>query len=642
MFNWQRVSFLLIVVFLFMSSVNIAESAHSDDAPQGSRSQVRHQDSGDAEQMLADRYAPIVYLRQINDDVCDTQNEGFDPVSVDFVLGREEIPLRTSDSGLPSGPLRTVAESPTTSDLYGLDQPHFLDFPGSPLRPRCVYRQYYADRLAEGGVEHVAYAHIYQEPGSDEFALQYWMFYYFNDWNNNHEGDWEMIMLFFDADTAEEALATEPTRLVYAQHGGGERARWGDDKVSLEDGRPVVYSARGAHASFYEQRVYLGLVENGTGLGCETTVGPHRRLALDAIVVPHEPSGPDDPFAWVSFNGRWGEFRRSEWNGPTGPNDKTSWTEPVGWTDRQRDASLYVPTFEGFGQAPIDFFCGAISGGSRALVVFTAAPMLSLGVFGLIVVLAGWIFSYASSSVRNAFRFYRQNIKTFALIGAVLIPTGYVVALLQTLLFRIPPIGPLITMMDRFPGVRIVILLMLGSAQAALAVIFIAPAVIWAVGQIRSGRTPGVIESFQHGVPAILPILIARLKVTGRVLLYAITIIGIPWALLRIVRAIYLPQAVIYEGDTSDEAIIDSAQIANANLPRSVLTQLVLTIVTVLSGPLIAIFVLLAIPSRPIALVNYLSSVIFAFLYPVGVIGMTLLYLQLRPRVGSIDRHSTT
>ena len=33
-------------------------------------------------------------------------------------------------------------------------------------------------------------------------ALQYWFFYPFNDFNNTHEGDWEMIQLVFDAPDA--------------------------------------------------------------------------------------------------------------------------------------------------------------------------------------------------------------------------------------------------------------------------------------------------------------------------------------------------------------------------------------------------------------------------------------------------------
>ena len=32
----------------------------------------------------------------------------------------------------------------------------------------------------------------------------------FNNWNNLHEGDWEMIQLDFDAPTAQQALGTKP------------------------------------------------------------------------------------------------------------------------------------------------------------------------------------------------------------------------------------------------------------------------------------------------------------------------------------------------------------------------------------------------------------------------------------------------
>ena len=156
-----------------------------------------------AEQELADRYAPVVYLRQVNSSVCDQNNEGFDPVPVDFVLGREEISLMVSSNGRPSGARSTVVEAPTAADLFGKPGGYYLDFPGSPVRPGCGFRRYVADRSAAEDIQHVAYAHVYQEPGADQLVLQYWMFYYFNDWNNDHEGDWEMIMLIFDANTVE-------------------------------------------------------------------------------------------------------------------------------------------------------------------------------------------------------------------------------------------------------------------------------------------------------------------------------------------------------------------------------------------------------------------------------------------------------
>lgn len=611
-----------------MPSVALAERPE-DRAP---GTQPADPAGASAEQALADRYAPVVYLREISTNFCNSDTEGFDPVPVNFVLGRDDIPLLESETGQPTGRRITLAEEPQPSDLYGLGAGTFLDYPGSPLAPGCTYRRYFATRDAAEEIPRVAYAHIYLEPGKDELALQYWMYYYFNDWNNNHEGDWEMVMLFFDATTVEQALSQEPTRVVYAQHGGGERADWDAEILSKEDGHPVVYSARGAHASFFEQHVYLGLAENGTGFGCETTRGPHRRFELDAIVVPHEPSGPDDPFAWLAFDGRWGEFRRSEWNGPTGPNDKTSWTQPVTWAERQRDDSLIVPQFSGFGQAPIDFFCGAVSLGSRTLVLFTRAPMLVGLTLGLTLVAAGWVLTFVSASVRQALSYYRRHARVFLPLGAALIPIGYLVALLQTVLFEVPPIEPFLNIVGRFPGVRIALILMLGSVHAVLALIFVAPAVVWSMTEIRAGRVPRASTAFREGLRAFMPIFVARLRVAGRVVVRAITIVGIPWAVLAFFRGIFIPQAVIQDGDDARDAILDSARAANVNIPRAALTQVTLTIITLLTGPLLAIVLLAAIPSRPLGLVNYVSSITFSLLYPLSAIGMTLLYLELRKR----------
>ena len=54
-------------------------------------------------------------------------------------------------------------------------------------------------------LEQVEVATQRDRPG--KLALQYWFFYYFNDFANVHEGDWEMAQLVFHADTPEQALA---------------------------------------------------------------------------------------------------------------------------------------------------------------------------------------------------------------------------------------------------------------------------------------------------------------------------------------------------------------------------------------------------------------------------------------------------
>jgi hypothetical protein len=58
--------------------------------------------------------------------------------------------------------------------------------------------------------------------------VQYWFYWYFNDWNNKHESDWEGHHAPVPAASVEEALAGQPIAVGYSQHEGGERADWDD------------------------------------------------------------------------------------------------------------------------------------------------------------------------------------------------------------------------------------------------------------------------------------------------------------------------------------------------------------------------------------------------------------------------------
>ena len=123
-------------------------------------------------------------------------------------------------------------------------------------------------------------------PLPEKIALQYWFFYVFNDFNNLHEGDWEMIQLDFDASSAREALSQDPVAVGYSSHEGAERADWDEDKLEIVDGsHPVVYPAAGSHANKYTAALYLGSSAKA-GVGCDDTRGPPR---------PGSPHREDDP-----------------------------------------------------------------------------------------------------------------------------------------------------------------------------------------------------------------------------------------------------------------------------------------------------------------------------------------------------------
>ena len=202
------------------------------------------------ETALSARYSPVVRL-VAHSGQCG-EGKPYLPIDVNLLFGEPTVALRG-----PWGAGDLVTIGPTAKDLsQGLYEYH-LDFPGSALDPGCDYLHW--ERRLVVGQAPTVYAHVVTEPGfPGKLALQYWLYYVFNDWNNLHEGDWEMIQLVFDASTPAQALQRTPVEVGYSQHEGAERAAWGDDKLELVGGtHPVVHPADGSHANFYGEALYL-------------------------------------------------------------------------------------------------------------------------------------------------------------------------------------------------------------------------------------------------------------------------------------------------------------------------------------------------------------------------------------------------
>ena len=195
------------------------------------------------ERALAEKYAPIVRIvEQL--DVCG-YGEPFIPTDIDLLLDEQTVALRG-----PWNVTDLVEIAPSADDLVDRFEYH-LDFPGDALDPGCDYNRW-AQRLTEGS-EPVVYAHVVGEKG--KLALQYWFFYPFNDFNNTHEGDWEMIQLVFDAPDAASALAARSGRgRVQLARGRGARRRGTTRSSSSWTSVPVVYPAAGSHANKYSRR----------------------------------------------------------------------------------------------------------------------------------------------------------------------------------------------------------------------------------------------------------------------------------------------------------------------------------------------------------------------------------------------------
>lgn len=135
--------------------------------------------------------------------------------------------------------------------------------------------------------------------------LQYWFFYYHNDFPRtdigDHEGDFEMVQVKVDANA-------KPLFAVYAHHKGASKCGW--DDVRKRGSRPIVYVALGSHASYFRS--------GPQGQDRDNDGARERRLRGLIRIGTSSPQ-------WLNWPGVWGGSGAS----PRGPKRQgEKWSDP--------------------------------------------------------------------------------------------------------------------------------------------------------------------------------------------------------------------------------------------------------------------------------------------------------------------------
>jgi hypothetical protein len=106
------------------------------------------------------------------------------------------------------------------------------------------------------------YTYYYREVRDGRYlCLQYWFFYAYNDWGssftgfNDHEGDWEGMMLFFQLD-GNGRPQEPPTHITYADHESRQTKRWDDPGITRVQNHPVGFVGAGSHATYPEAKTH--------------------------------------------------------------------------------------------------------------------------------------------------------------------------------------------------------------------------------------------------------------------------------------------------------------------------------------------------------------------------------------------------
>jgi hypothetical protein len=586
--------------------------------------------SGGAAQQLVDRYAPIVMVRAQQDPPCDTSEEQYEPTTVDTVLGNPTVTLRRKGAGKGLDDLGTA---PTRADIAGQGDDYYLDLRGHPRGDTCVYARDFRDLVAGGKAPVATYARVVREPGRPGLAVQYWFFWYFNEFNDLHEGDWEgMQLVFGDAGSPEEALRQEPTEMILFQHAGGERAQWDAAKVEKDGTHPIVYAAAGSHATFYSSAVYVENGEHGSGLGCDNTAEPLRELRPRPVLLPDVVPERGE-FAWLSYTGHWGEREKGFNNGPTGPVTKTQWSQPLTWMEQQRSTSARLPGGSILGPQVTSAFCGTVAFVTTIMNLPSPGRGIAIGVLAALAILIACfvlVTRWSPAEVeplqaRRAFgqvlraggRLYRRHWRV--VVSSTIVPLAIVGILTYG-------IGTLVGGSTAATAVQDVVATF---GRPVAAAVVGAVVVSMMLSLVRTGAA-GVAGSWRGMGRAFWRLLGAHLLYTVLLAVMAITVVGIPFAIWKLVGWAFVQQEILFEDRSIRDAFRRSSALVRGRWRYAARPVVFFYVLGLVAGPLMS-FALIFTP-LPLVLIDLVGAAIFALLLPYAAIGATLVYFDLRAR----------
>src|SRR4051794_34335182 len=188
---------------------------------------------------LLERFKPFLKYDSHEAYFADSPAEWTDNAG-NYLMREDKTVLATAENGLDLGflgPMYGPNAAAAKTDVIGTTSHDYAK------RARELH--------ANPGYANRVYGHVVEEPAGVRW-LQYWFFYFFNDYNligaflhaGLHEGDWEMIQV--------RLRGEDPDLAVYCQHAHSTSRDWRQVDRLPGTERPIVYVARGSHASYFE------------------------------------------------------------------------------------------------------------------------------------------------------------------------------------------------------------------------------------------------------------------------------------------------------------------------------------------------------------------------------------------------------
>ena len=199
------------------------------------------------------------------------------------------------------------------------------------------------------------------------------------------------------------------------------------------------------------------------------------------------------------------------------------------------------------------------------------------------------------------------------------------------MLTRTTGVGTFLDETQTDPIVSGICALLFGELSAIFAGIAVTAAVACALGRIHEGEHPDALAAFRGIVPRLGSLGWAWFRVILIAGLLAVTIVGIPLAVVYLVRKAVLSQACVLEDLHATPALRRSSELVSGHGLRVLAISALVNVTAFLLGPIVGVAVLF-LTSGSLSLINLISSLVYAFVVPYAAIAMTLLFYDLRRR----------
>jgi hypothetical protein len=237
---------------------------------------IRVTSSVEDEAVLAQRFAPI--LRQHS-------TERFVPIDRGRFVSATVLKYRVGKRTGVLLPAAILSRLPESLKACPVPRCHFfLDIPNVSEHSR-VKRYVDVQRRVLGSAAPTVYWHVLRYDDQEDIAVQYWFLYLFNNFENQHEADWEQITIRLDGER-------KPIEAFYSSHESGQTELWQDTRKIGE--HAIVYAAGGSHANYFTPGSHSVILKCRKFAGRKACVrGRVTRDRADGCgrVLAHEESG---------------------------------------------------------------------------------------------------------------------------------------------------------------------------------------------------------------------------------------------------------------------------------------------------------------------------------------------------------------